>query len=435
MADFIKEKMLEFDSENNDDSNALPDFSKFLSESSNCDEVNDGSQNTKEKNKEVEAVKDDILSSCGNLSDDLFETTTSNTTMSDKFSFSLPKDEDIMAVPEFNFQMENFIKKKFHPKITYGLNLIDFQTQDFLQEAVTKNGNAFNKLVEKMIEIHNKSPFYKTSVDAIALVYEGVSRVVRDANVDVLKKQFASYVFLDPIFISCISELYALVYADVSVCPKCLNVCNDSNICSGTVGIVLIQACYILNFVKKFSARDIFKVLRKDSLNFANGDAVNLANRVIQQSGLASNDYFKVRWKILGELEVEGKFFKSDAPWIKQIADLSISSNFSNAADYIRGHYNDDFLVEYSKSSIFYHLPLVKVTGMCFRCYGKHGLSVCPYTQYHNIGLILLFNYWASNTVMKAENLTVDKDSLFGLYVNVSLIKRNGFPLVFNQRN
>jgi hypothetical protein len=162
------------------------------------------------------------------------------------------------------------------------------------------------------------------------------------------------------------------------------------------------QAYYILNFVKKFSARDIFKVLRKDSLDFANGDAVNLANRVIQQSGLASNDYFKIRWKILGELEVEGKFFKSDAPWIKQIADLSISSNFSNAS------------IEYSKTSSFYHLPLVKVTGMCFRCYGKHGLSACPYTQY-NIGLMLLFNYWASNTVMKAENLTVDKDSLFSL--------------------
>jgi hypothetical protein len=437
MADFIKEKMFDLESESNDDFNTLPDFSKFLSESTDSDGVNHSSQNENEKtdNKEIEVVKDDILSSSSNLSDDLFRTTTSNTTMSDQFCFSLPTDEDIMAVPEFNFQMETFVKKKVHPKITYGLNLIDFQTQDFLHEAVTKNGNVFNKLVEKMIEIHNKNRFYQLSVDAIALVYEGVSRLVRDANIDVSKKQFASYVFLDPIFISCISELYSLVYADVSVCPKCLNMCNDSNICAGTVGILLIQACYILNFVKKFSARDIFKVLRKDSLDFANGDAANLANRLIQQSGLASNDYFKIRWKILGELEVEEKFFKSDAPWIKQIADLSISSNFSNASDYIRGKYTDDFLVEYSKSSIFYHLPLVKVTGMCFRCYGKHGLSACPYSQYNNIGLMLLFNYWASNTVMKAENLTVDKDSLFGLYVNVSLIKKNGFPLVFNQRN
>jgi hypothetical protein len=104
MADFIKEKMFDLESESNNDFNTLHDFSKFLSESTNCDEVNDSSQNENEKtdNREIEAVKDDILPSSSNLSDDLFRRTTSNTTMSDKFSFSLPMDEDIMIVPEFN---------------------------------------------------------------------------------------------------------------------------------------------------------------------------------------------------------------------------------------------------------------------------------------------------------------------------------------------
>jgi hypothetical protein len=36
MADFIKVKLLEFDSGNNGDSSALPDFSKFLLESTDC---------------------------------------------------------------------------------------------------------------------------------------------------------------------------------------------------------------------------------------------------------------------------------------------------------------------------------------------------------------------------------------------------------------
>jgi hypothetical protein len=101
---------------------------------------------------------------------------------------------------------------------------------------MTKNGFAINKLIEKMIDFHNKSTVYSTSVEAVALVYYGVCRVGRDANIDVLKKQFASYMFLDPVFISCINEIYVLLYADVPVCPKCLNVCKDSNICDGYIG-------------------------------------------------------------------------------------------------------------------------------------------------------------------------------------------------------
>jgi hypothetical protein len=49
--------------------------------------------------------------------------------MSDQFCFSLPTDEDIMIVPEFNLQIENFIKKRTHPRISNGFIFINYQKE------------------------------------------------------------------------------------------------------------------------------------------------------------------------------------------------------------------------------------------------------------------------------------------------------------------